>query len=148
MFGSDNGLAPNMWQAFIWSIDGLVCWRIYASLRLNELKYFEHMLSGSDRAHKPLFQIIHCTSHYWLKLKFPDTYQLTYNTGLAPVLAECYTAKITLHKGDTFSIVFPIEYMIKSFELPICYYGIILITIYKYGMYFNGDLIKVPPSLP
>ena len=41
MFGSDNGLASN-----IRTNDGLVCWRIYASLRLNELKYFEHIWVG------------------------------------------------------------------------------------------------------
>ena len=33
---SDNGLAPNRWQAIIWTKDGIVNWRIYASLGLNE----------------------------------------------------------------------------------------------------------------
>ena len=32
--GSDNCLVPNMWQAIIWISDGLVYWRIYASLGL------------------------------------------------------------------------------------------------------------------
>ena len=36
--GSDNGLAPNRWQAIIWINGYLVYWRIYASLSLNELK--------------------------------------------------------------------------------------------------------------
>ena len=36
--GLDNGLVPNKWQAISWSSDGLVYWRIYASLGLNELK--------------------------------------------------------------------------------------------------------------
>ena len=31
--GSDNGLAPNRQQVIIWANDGLVGWRIYASLR-------------------------------------------------------------------------------------------------------------------
>ena len=35
--GSDNGLAPVNQQAIIWIDDGLVHWRIYASLTLNEL---------------------------------------------------------------------------------------------------------------
>ena len=37
--GTDNGLAPNMWQAIIWINDGLIYWSIftYASLGLNEL---------------------------------------------------------------------------------------------------------------
>ena len=37
IIGSDNGLAPKRRQAIIWTIDGLVYWRIYASLGLNEL---------------------------------------------------------------------------------------------------------------
>ena len=28
----------NMWQAIIWTYNGLVCWRIYVSLSLNELR--------------------------------------------------------------------------------------------------------------
>ena len=49
--GSDNGLAPTRRQAIIWTNGGLVYWRIYASLGLNELKsqynnckYFPWML--------------------------------------------------------------------------------------------------------
>ena len=34
--GSENGLAPNRWQAITWTNDGLVYWHIYASLGLNE----------------------------------------------------------------------------------------------------------------
>ena len=34
--GSDNGLALVRRQVFIWTNDGLLCWRIYASLSLNE----------------------------------------------------------------------------------------------------------------
>ena len=36
--GSDNGLAPIIRQAIIWTNDGIVYWRIYASLGLNELR--------------------------------------------------------------------------------------------------------------
>ena len=36
-FGSDDGLALARRQAIIWTNDGLVCWRICASLGLNEL---------------------------------------------------------------------------------------------------------------
>ena len=32
--GSDSGLAPNRWQAIIWSNDDPFLWRIYASLRV------------------------------------------------------------------------------------------------------------------
>ena len=35
--GSDNGLAPSRRQAIIWTNGGIVYWRIYASLGLNEL---------------------------------------------------------------------------------------------------------------
>ena len=35
--GSDNGLVPNRQQAVIWTSAGLIYWRIYASLGLNEL---------------------------------------------------------------------------------------------------------------
>ena len=35
--GLDNGLAPNRRQTIIWNNDGLVYWRIYASLGLDEL---------------------------------------------------------------------------------------------------------------
>ena len=35
--GSDDGLAPTRRQAIIWTNDGQVWWRIYASLGLNEL---------------------------------------------------------------------------------------------------------------
>ena len=35
--GSGNGLAPVRRQAIIWTNDGLVYWRIYSSLGLNEL---------------------------------------------------------------------------------------------------------------
>ena len=38
IIGSDNGLAPARRLAIIWPNDGLVYWRIYASLGLNELK--------------------------------------------------------------------------------------------------------------
>ena len=36
--GSDNGLAPNMRQAFIWTNVGMLYWRINASLGLIDLK--------------------------------------------------------------------------------------------------------------
>ena len=37
--GSDNGLAPARREAIIWSNVGMLYWRIYASLGLNELKH-------------------------------------------------------------------------------------------------------------
>ena len=37
VLGSDNGLAPNRRQAIIWTNDGVVWWRIYAFIGLNEL---------------------------------------------------------------------------------------------------------------
>ena len=39
IFGSDDGLAPNRLQAIIWSIVGMLYWRIYPSLGLNELAF-------------------------------------------------------------------------------------------------------------
>ena len=36
IIGLDNGLAPNRRKAIIWTNNGLVYWRIYASLGLNE----------------------------------------------------------------------------------------------------------------
>ena len=48
-----NGLVPNRRQAIIWTNDGLVCWRIYASLRLYELtkrckrRFQIHFLEGN-----------------------------------------------------------------------------------------------------
>ena len=36
--GSDNGLSPSRRQAIVWINDGLVYWRIYASLVLNQLR--------------------------------------------------------------------------------------------------------------
>ena len=41
--GSDNGFSPNRREAIIWTNDGIVHWRIYASLGLNELT---HLPSG------------------------------------------------------------------------------------------------------
>ena len=35
--GSDNGLAPTRRQAIIWTNVGVLYWRIYGSLDLNEL---------------------------------------------------------------------------------------------------------------
>ena len=35
---SGKSLVPDRWQAIIWSNDGLVYWRMYASFELNELK--------------------------------------------------------------------------------------------------------------
>ena len=36
--GTDSRLSPKRWQAIIWTNDGIVYWRIYASLGLNELR--------------------------------------------------------------------------------------------------------------
>ena len=38
IIGSDDGLAPNRRQTIIWNNDGLVYWRICASIDLSELK--------------------------------------------------------------------------------------------------------------
>ena len=35
--GSGNGLVPNRWQAVIWTNNGLVNWRIYASLGFDDI---------------------------------------------------------------------------------------------------------------
>ena len=35
--GSDNALAPNRRQSFIWTKDGVVYWRIYVSFDLDKL---------------------------------------------------------------------------------------------------------------
>ena len=40
--GSDIGLAPSRQQAIMWTNVGLVHWRIYASLGLNELRRRVH----------------------------------------------------------------------------------------------------------
>ena len=40
--GSDNGSAPTRPQAISWTNGGIVYWRIYASLGLNELKTWYH----------------------------------------------------------------------------------------------------------
>ena len=38
--GLDDSLAPNRWQAIIWTSNGLVYWYIYASLCLNVFIYY------------------------------------------------------------------------------------------------------------
>ena len=52
--GSDNVLAPYRRQAIIWSNDGQVCWRIYASLGLYGLKlhYFAICCTRHDKRTK------------------------------------------------------------------------------------------------
>ena len=35
--GSDNGLAPNWWQAILWTNADAIHWRIYAALGRDEL---------------------------------------------------------------------------------------------------------------
>ena len=45
---------PNRWQAIIWTNDGLVFWRIYASLGLNELKSGSHSEAPFNLFHAPL----------------------------------------------------------------------------------------------
>ena len=46
--GSDNGLVPTRRQAIIWTKDGIVYWRIYASHGLDELTLL--MLKPEDRS--------------------------------------------------------------------------------------------------
>ena len=59
--GSDNGLAPNMWQAIIWTNDGLIYWGIYASLSLNELtSYF----ITDNISLKPILHVYERTCNY------------------------------------------------------------------------------------
>ena len=38
LYSIDNDLAPNMCQAIIWTSDGLIYWRIYTSLGVDELR--------------------------------------------------------------------------------------------------------------
>ena len=45
---SDNGLVSIKQQAIIWTNDGIVYWRIYASLDLNELTHSYHELQISE----------------------------------------------------------------------------------------------------
>ena len=45
---SDNGFAPTRRQAIIWIKDGLVYWRIYASLGPNELKVLNKVIWRYD----------------------------------------------------------------------------------------------------
>ena len=48
--GLDKGLTPNWWHHCIWINDGLVYWRIYASLGLNEFNENVHIwLHGNDK---------------------------------------------------------------------------------------------------
>ena len=49
IIGSDNGLAPNRRQAIIWTNDGLVYWRIYASVGLDELSVIQSKIIGRTR---------------------------------------------------------------------------------------------------
>ena len=41
-------MAPSRWQAIIWTNDGLVNWRIYASLGLDELIKTDLLLNNKD----------------------------------------------------------------------------------------------------
>ena len=53
---SDNVLAPSRQQTIIWTDDGIVYWRIYASLSLNELKDTERGRLCCDF----IWQVIEC----------------------------------------------------------------------------------------
>ena len=57
MIGSDKGLVPNSRQVFIWTNVGLVYWRIYASLGLNELMLSNLSISLYDIHLKEWHQI-------------------------------------------------------------------------------------------
>ena len=53
--GSDNDLVPSGRQANIWTNDGLVWWRMYASLGLNELTLmWRHSIVKREAG--PIFQ--------------------------------------------------------------------------------------------
>ena len=72
IIGSDNGLASNRRQAIIWTNNGLVYWRIYASLGLNELVYCSNngvvlIKCCSKSVNKTIKFMIACHCHiYWL----------------------------------------------------------------------------------
>ena len=40
--GLDNGLSPTKRQVIIWTNGGIIYWRIYASLDLNELRKYKN----------------------------------------------------------------------------------------------------------
>ena len=58
--GSDNGLAPKKEQAIIWDNDGLLCWRMIASLGLDELKKKNTLVCRN----------IYSSSHYLLDCRW------------------------------------------------------------------------------
>ena len=69
IIGSDNGLAQNRRQAIIWTNDGLVNMRIYASLSLKELKRIKYGVFWSIQLLPAWFEKsyvvkLHCI--YWL----------------------------------------------------------------------------------
>ena len=74
--GSGNGLAPNMWQAIIWTSDGLVYWLKYASFGHYELNgqdprpYQEnsHNQQKPAATDKPWAMIIASKSFHWIQL--------------------------------------------------------------------------------
>ena len=58
--GSDNDLAPTRRQAIIWTNDGQVSWRIYATLGLNALisgKAPHHQISRNLEAARYMYRI-------------------------------------------------------------------------------------------
>ena len=57
--GSDNSLAPNRQHVFIWTIDGLFYWRIYASLSIGDSKS-ALVLATSWCCQSPSFYLSQC----------------------------------------------------------------------------------------
>ena len=62
---SDNGLAPNRWQAIIWINDGLVYWCIHVSLSLNVISQWKLTVPNSFWIHTPLYERLSSQCGIW-----------------------------------------------------------------------------------
>ena len=84
--GSGNGLAPSRRQAIIWTDDGIVYWRIYASLSLNDLTHWslgDFNLTWVDGG----LSISHKIALRWMPLDLSDD-----KSTLVQVMAWCHQA--------------------------------------------------------
>ena len=64
--GSDNGLAPNRWQAIIWTNDDPVQWRKYESLDLNELSHQVTTSIDAAMMSNPVFDTLRLRQMWFL----------------------------------------------------------------------------------
>ena len=62
----DDGLAPNRWQAIILTNDGLVNWRIYASLGLSMLQNIVFSSAIIKIGNMSYFELTKDSSHWWV----------------------------------------------------------------------------------